>query len=46
MRLWRGMTGMDKLIKVSLLRIVKAAELALPFGSRAKMATSVWLGKF
>ncbi|VAW83559.1 hypothetical protein MNBD_GAMMA16-267 [hydrothermal vent metagenome] len=37
---------MDKLIEVSLLRIVKAAELELPFGPRAKMATSVWLGKF
>ena len=37
---------MDKLIEVSLLRIVNAAELELPFGSSAKMATSVWLGEF
>ncbi len=40
------MTGMDKLIKVSLLRIVISAKLELPFGFRAKMATSVWLGEF
>ena len=44
--LWWGMTGMDKLIEVSLLRIVKFAELELPFGSRAKLATSVGLGAF
>jgi len=41
-----GITGMDKLVEVSLLRIVKSAELELPFGSRAKMAISVWLGEF
>jgi len=38
----REMTGMDKLIKVSLLRIVSKAELELPFGSRTKMVLQVW----
>jgi len=37
---------MDKLIKVSLLRIVNAAELELPFGSRAKMAQRGLVGEF
>jgi len=35
------MMGMDNVSKALLLRIVKAAELELPFGSRAKTATVV-----
>ncbi len=38
--------GMDNLGEVSLLRIVKSAELELPFGSRAKMATVVRQASF
>ena len=36
---------MGKLIEVSLLRIVKFAELELPFGSRVKMTQLNWLGE-
>ena len=39
------MTGKDKLIKVSLLRIVKFAELELSFGSRVKTTMLNWLGE-
>jgi hypothetical protein len=35
------MMGMDNVSKASSLRIVSEAELELPFGSRAKMATVV-----
>jgi len=38
--------GMDNVSEVSLLRIVTSAELALPFGSRAKMATVVRQASF
>ena len=33
-----GMTGMDNVSEVSVLRIVSKAGLELPFGPRAKMA--------
>ena len=36
---------MDKLVEVSLLRIVTDAELELPFGSRVKMTLLNWLGE-
>ena len=39
------MTGKDKLTEVSLLRIVKFAELELPFGSRVKTTMLNWLGE-
>ena len=38
--------GMDNVSEVSLLRIVTSAELELPFGSRAKMATVVRQASF
>ncbi len=38
--------GMDNTCEVSLLRIVKSAELELPFGSRAKTATVVRQASF
>jgi hypothetical protein len=40
------MMGMDNICEVSLLRIVKRAELELPFGSRAKMAMVVRQASF
>jgi hypothetical protein len=39
--LWWEMRGMDNASKASSLHIVMGAELELPFGSRAKMATVV-----
>jgi hypothetical protein len=40
------MMGMDNVSKASSLHIVKGAELELPFGSRAKMATVVRQASF